>query len=320
MESKSTFWQKIGLQDWFLPNGKAAAVAAINNKSLTPDDVYLYIIEKFKESIKQLSFADRVVFYHEFIISFNEEDYQEFINNRSGLFGIIVHESVKKFYELLRDHQEVGKKVEPSSSKWVFRLVSHPEYAKGDKGFIGKLLPGSNKKEENLRVTFIPRHTGVAQTLDISNDILKGFTYYSEGYYELPYANDLHYNEKEVVKAGQQVLARLDTIMPDKQFVGRKVEFLMKDDDIVVSGNEETREEQAVFKIPSDWVNTPHLRIRMNKADGKLYLTSFGELTMINEQEITRSDVNSPQWVELPFNSKILLNGIIGINIFKPEA
>jgi len=320
MESKSTFWQKIGLQDWFLPNGKAAAVAAVANKTLTPDDVYLYIIEKFKESVGQLSFADRVVFYHEYIISFNEEDYQEFINNRSGLFGIIVHESVKKFYELLREHQEVGKKVEPSSSKWVFRLVSYPDYKKGDKGFIGKLLPGSNKKEENLRVTFIPRHTGVAQTLDISNDILKGFTYYSEGYYELPYANDLHYNEKDVVKPGQTVLARLDTIMPEKQFVGRKVEFLMKNEDIVVSGNEETREDGAVFKIPSDWVNTPHLRIRMNKADGKLYLSSFGELTMINEQEVNRSDVNSPQWVELPFNSKILLNGIIGINIFKPEA
>jgi hypothetical protein len=320
MESKSTFWQKIGLQDWFLPNGKAAAVAAVNNKTLTPDDVYMYIIEKFKESIGQLSFADRVVFYHEFIISFNEEDYQDFINNRSGLFGIIVHESVKKFYELLREHQEVGKKVEPSSSKWVFRLVSHPDYAKGDKGFIGKLLPGSNKKEENLRVTFIPRHTGVAQTLDISNDILKGFTYYSEGYYELPYSNELHYDEKDVVKPGQHVLARLDTIMPDKQFVGRKVEFLIKNEDIVVSGNEETREDATVFKIPSDWVNTPHLRIRMNKADGKFYLASFGELTMINEQEVTRSDVNSPQWVELPFNSKILLNGIIGINLFKPEA
>ncbi|MDN3580825.1 hypothetical protein [Mucilaginibacter flavus] len=320
MESKSTFWQKIGLQDWFLPNGKAAAVAAVQNKALTPDDVYMYIIEKFKESIAQLSFADRVVFYHEYIISFNEEDYLEFINNRSGLFGIIVHESVKKFYELLSEHQEFGKKVEPSSSKWVFRLVSHPDYKKGDKGFIGKLMPGSNKKEENLRVTFIPRHTGVAQTLDISNDILKGFTYYSEGYYELPYSNELHYNEKEVVKPGQQVLARLDTIMPDKQFVGRKVEFLVKNEDIVVSGNEETREDASVFKIPSEWVNTPHLRIRLNKADGKFYLASFGELTMINEQEVPRSDINSPQWVELPFNSKILLNGIIGINIFKPEA
>ena len=320
MESKSTFWQKIGLQDWFLPNGKPANEVAARIKALTPDDVYMYIIEKFKESVIQLSFADRVVFYHEFIISFNEEDYQEFINNRSGLFGIIVNESVKKFYELLREYQEVGKKVEPSSSKWVFRLVSHPDYAKGDKGFIGKLLPGSNKKDENLRVTFIPRHTGVAQTLDISNDILKGFTYYSEGYYELPYATDLNHKEKETDKPGNKVLARLDTIMPDKQFVGRKVEYLVTDDDIVVSGNEETREERAVFKVPSDWVNTPHLRIRLNKADGKFYMASFGERTLINEQEVIRSDVNSPQWVELPFNSKILLNGIIGINIFKPEA
>ena len=92
------------------------------------------------------------------------------------------------------------------------------------------------------------------------------------------------------------------------------------DDDIVVSGNEETREERAVFKVPSDWVNTPHLRIRLNKADGKFYLASFGERTLINEQEVVRSDVNAPQWVDLPFNSKILLNGIIGINIFKPEA
>lgn len=320
MESKSTFWQKIGLQDWFLPNGKPANEVAARIKALTPDDVYMYIIEKFKESVIQLSFADRIVFYHEFIISFNEEDYQEFINNRSGLFGIIVNESVKKFYELLREYQEVGKKVAPSSSKWVFRLVSHPDYAKGDKGFIGKLLPGSNKKDENLRVTFIPRHTGVAQTLDISNDILKGFTYYSEGYYELPYATDLNHKEKETDKPGNKVLARLDTIMPDKQFVGRKVEYLITDDDIVVSGNEETREERAVFKVPSDWVNTPHLRIRLNKADGKFYMASFGERTLINEQEVIRSDVNSPQWVELPFNSKILLNGIIGINIFKPEA
>lgn len=320
MEPKSTFWQKIGLQDWFLPNGKPANAAAESIKALTPDDVYLYIIEKFKESIGQLSFADRVVFYHEFIISFNEEDYQEFINNRSGLFGIIVNESVKKFYELLREYQEVGKKVEPSSSKWVFRLVSHPDYAKGDKGFIGKLLPGSDKKEENLRVTFIPRHTGVAQTLDISNDILKGFTYYSEGYYELPYAYDLNHKEKEIDRPGDKVLARLDTIMPDKQFVGRKVEYLVKDDDIVVSGNVESREERAIFKVPSDWVNTPHLRIRLNKADGKFYLASFGELTLINEQEVPRSDVNAPQWVDLPFNSKILLNGIIGINLFKPEV
>lgn len=320
MEPKSTFWKRIGLQDWFLPNGKPVNAEAVKIKALTPDDVYMYIIEKFKESIKQLSFADRIVFYHEFIISFNEEDYQDFVNNRSGLFGIIVNESVKKFYELLREHQEVGKKVEPSSSKWVFRLVSHPDYKRGDKGFIGKLLPGtSNKKEENLRVTFIPRQTGVAQTLDISNEVLKGFTYYSEGYYELPYANDLHYNEKDVAKPGTKVLARLETIMPDKQFVGRKVEYLIKDDDIVVSGNDEERDEQAVFKVPSEWVNTPHLRIRLNKADGKFYLASFGERTLINELEVAGSDVNSPQWVELPFNSRILLNGIVGINIFKPE-
>ena len=315
MAEKSTFWKKTGLQDWFLPTEKSKAKKAV--KGLTPDEVYKYILDKFKESIGQLSFANRIVFYHEFIICFNEEDYKEFLEHKQGLFGIIVHESVNQFYELLKEYRKMGKTVEPSSSKWVFRLASHPDYERGDKGFIGKLLPGSTKKEENLRVTFIPRQTGIAETLDVNQDILNGFTYYSEGYYELPYAMDLE-NAQLVKRKSDKVLARLETIMPDQNFRGKKVEYLMTTQEIVVSGKDETRKEPYVFSIPSDWVNTPHLSIRYNEPEGKFYLASFGEKTMVNEVEVYRSDVNAPDWVELPFNSKILLNGIIGINIFKP--
>ncbi|ASU33888.1 hypothetical protein [Mucilaginibacter xinganensis] len=315
MDQKNTIWQRMGIQDWFLTspdNGKIKKQVV-----LTPDDVYNYVIAKFSDSVRELSFADRIVFYHEYIISFNTEDYKEFINNKEGLLGLIVNETVKKFYELLGQYRAAGKTVVPSSSKWVFRLVSHPDYARGDIGFIGKLLPGSNKKEENLRVTFIPRQTGVAQTFDISDDVLKSFNYYSEGYYELPYMEELNYDEKGVVKPGKKYHARFETILPEKQFAGKKVEYLMNDDEIIVSGEDETREDSNIFKIPTEWVNTPHLRIRFNKSDGKFYVASFGELTILNEQELVRSDVNSPSWVELPVNSRILLNGIVGVNLFK---
>jgi hypothetical protein len=315
MDQKTSIWQRMGIQDWFLTNPD-------NGKSkkqivLTPDDVYNYVIAKFNDSVRQLSFADRIVFYHEYIISFNTEDYKEFIDNKQGLLGLIVNETVKKFYELLGQYRATGKTVVPSSSKWVFRLVSHPDYARGDIGFIGKLLPGSNKKEENLRVTFIPRQTGIAQTFDISDDVLKSFNYYSEGYYELPYMEDLDYDEKRAVKPGKKYHARFETILPEKQFAGKKVEYIMNDDEIIVSGEDETREDSNIFKIPTEWVNTPHLRIRFNKSDGKFYLASFGELTILNEQEVNRSDINAPSWIELPINSKILLNGIVGVNLFK---
>lgn len=315
MKSKTTFWQRIGMHDWFLNSENT--VSKVKPKTLTPDDVYKYIIEKFKESIGQLSFADRVVFYHEFIICFNAEDYRQFMDNKKGIFGLIVHESVKRFYQLLKEYRALGKTVEPSSSKWVFRFVSHPDYAPGDKGFIGKLLPGTSQKEENLRVTFIPRQTGIAQTFDINQDILKGFTFYSEGYYEVPYVEELEYDEKKVSNVVQPGFARFETILPEKEFAGRKVEYFMKDEEIIVSGKDETRESSNIFRIPSDWVNTPHLRIRYNKSDNKFYLTSFGEKTILNEKEVKRSDINLPEWIELPVNSRILLNGIIGINIFK---
>lgn len=315
MEEKPSFWQRIGIQDWFLSSNNAGPVAKA--QPLTPDTVYKYIIDKFKESIAELSFAERIVFYHEFIVCLNTEDYKAFMDNRNGLFALIAQESVKKFYDLLNDYAATGKRVEPSSNKWVFRFVSHPDYKQGDKGFIGKLMPDGGQKEENLRVTFIPRQTGLAQTFDISNDILKDFIFYSEGYYEIPYLANLKFAPKNEAVAENVLLARFETTLPDKIYSGQKLEYLMKLNDITISGSEETRTDANIFKIPSEWVNAPHLQIRYNKTEDKFFLSSFGEKTILNEKLVERSNPEHPEWVELPVNSRIILNGIIGVNIFK---
>ena len=313
--SNPSFWKRIGLHDWFLK--KEPDMPAHQFPTLTPNDVFHYIVDKFNESIQQLSFANRIVFYHEYIICFNPEDYKEFMENKKGIFGLIVQETVKRFYEILKDYRAKGKTVEPSSSKWVFRFVSHPDYARGDKSFIGKLLPGNLlQKDENLRVTFIPRQTGIARTFDINPEILQGFTFYSEGYYEVPYTEDLTYTEGKAKPATVNGRARLETIIPEKEFAGRKLEFIMKEDDITVSGKD-AGESPQVFRIPTEWVNSPHLRIRYDKNEGLFYAASFGEKTLLNEKEVPRSDAAHPIWTLLPINSRMVLNGIVGINIFK---
>lgn len=313
MKAKTSFWQRMGLQDWFL---KKESYDRQQPSSLTADDVYTYILQKFNESVSQLSFAHRVVFYHEYIIILNGEDYKIFMEQKKGIFGLIVQESIKKFYEILKKYSLEGKTVEASSPKWVFRFVSHPDYARGDKGFIGKLLTGSYQKQENLRVTFIPRQTGIAETAEVSEEILKGFTFYSEGYYEVPYQQELVYDENKM-KALSAVLARLEAILPDRAYAGKKIEYLMKDLEITVTGGDDTREATHIFRIPSEWVNSSHLRIRYNKEEDKFYLSSFGEKTMLNEKEVPPSDPQHPAWTQLPINSKLVLNGIVTINIFK---
>jgi hypothetical protein len=248
------------------------------------------------------------------------------MENKKGIFGIIVHESLKKIYGLLKEYRSLGKTVEPSASRWIFRFVSHPEYARGDISFIGKLLPDSapnTQTAENLRVTFIPRQTGIAQTFDINPDILKGFHFYSEGYYEVPFREDLIFDERQVkspssTTAVTNALARFEAIVPDKEFAGKKLEYFMREEEITVTGKEDHSEGGNIFKIPSDWVNSPHLKIRYDRAQDKFFLSSFGEKTVLNEREIIRSGESAPKWTELPFNSRILLNGIVGVNIFKP--
>jgi hypothetical protein len=315
MKEKATIWQRIGLHDWFLKRETSDDRSVV--PSITPNDVYKYILDKFNESVQELSFAERVVFYHEYIICFNEQDFKDFMDNKKGIFGLIVQESVKKFYAALKSYRDSGKTVEPSSSKWVFRFASHPDYNRGDKSFIGKLLPGNYQKEDNIRVTFIPRQTGIAQTFDINPDILKGFTLYSEGYYEVPYEEDFKFDTRQVATATKNILARLETTLPDKAFTGRKLEYIMKDEEIIVSGKDDDRDASNIFRIPSEWVSTPHLRIRYNKDNDKYLLASFGEKTIVNEKEVAKSSVDNPSWTDLPINSKLVLNGIISINIYK---
>jgi hypothetical protein len=55
----------------------------------------------------------------------------------------------------------------------------------------------------------------------------------------------------------------------------------------------------------------------MDKKNGGLFITSFGEKTIMNEKPIIASDINKPVWTELPINSKLILNGIVGINVYK---
>ena len=317
MNTKPSFWQRIGLHDWFLKHEGGADELPVKN--ITPDIIYKYIVDKFEESIRHLSFAQRVVFYHEYIISFNTDDYNEFMHDKKGIFGLIIQESIKQFYTSLKNYRSQGKTVEPSGNKWVFRFASHPDYKPGDIGFIGKLLPGGTniKREENLRVTYIPRQTGIAQTLDINQEILKGFNFYSEGYYEVPYREDLVFENDRISTDQGKPLGRFETTVPDREFAGKKMEYYMKDNEIIVSGKEEDRTDSNIFRIPSEWVSTPHLHIRYNKNEDKFYLASFGEKTIVNEQEIKKSAVEKPVWTELPLNSLIVLNGIVGVNLFK---
>lgn len=311
--TKPTFWQRTGVQSWFLKK----ETGFTETVSMTPDLVYKYIIEKFRDSISELSFADRIIFYHEYIICFSPPDYNKFMDNNRGIFSLIIKESVKAFYAILQEYRQKGKNVTASANKWVFRFVSHPDYEKGDKSFIGKLLPGNVlKKEENLRVTFIPRQTGIAQTFDIADEILKDFTYYSDGYYEIPWQDTLVLGD--ISDASKpKYFARLEATLPEKEYAGKKVEYLIKDEALVVSGIDEKPGQPGIFRIPSEWVSTPHLSVRYDKATDKFFLASFGEKTIVNENEVKNSYKDSPLWTDLPMNSKIVLNGIVSINIFK---
>jgi len=313
MSEKPSFWQRLGLHDFFL--SKPALQEESGPAGLSPERIYQYLLQQFDQSLAELSFSRRAVFYHEYLVILNPDDYRQFQERRKGLFGHIAQEAVQAFQARLAGKAADGLTVSPSAGRWVFRFVSHHDYSVGDIGFMGKLLPDGAPARASLRGTYIPRQTGMAETHDLSPDVLTSFTYYSEGYYELPYEGPRASGASPSATTG--VLARLEAIVPDKAYTGRKLEFLMQEEEITVTGTADQRQERGLFRIPSEWVDTPHLRIRYNRGEDRFFIAAFGEKTVVNERELPASAPQHPAWSELPVNSRIVLNGIVGLNLFK---
>ncbi|TCJ12645.1 hypothetical protein EPD60_15375 [Flaviaesturariibacter flavus] len=317
MSDKPSFWQRLGLHDWFV--NKPEAAVPERNTGLSPERIYQFIQAQFGESVRTLSFANRVVFYQEYIVVFHPDDYARFQQERKGLLGMIAQECVTEFTRVLQEAAQAGRTVMPAGARWVFRFVSHPGYAPGDLGFIGKLLPegGGQEAQPNLRVTYIPRQTGRAETSELSADSLSAFTYYSEGYYELPFRLELPSGKASGPSGSAGANARFEAIVPDREYAGKRIEFLMTGDEVMLTGPADPRNGGDVFRVPSEWVDTPHLHIRFSRAENKFYLAAFGEKTVVNEKEAPRSAPQQPDWIELPLNSRIVLNGIVGVNFYK---
>ena len=111
--------------------------------------------------------------------------------------------------------------------------------------------------------------------------------------------------------------ARLEATLPDKEWAGKKLEYIVKEEAFIVAGIDEKPGQQGVFRIPSEWVSSPHLSVRYDKPADKFFVASFGEKTIVNENEVGNSTSDAPIWTELPMNSRIVLNGIVSINIYK---
>ena len=91
----------------------------------------------------------------------------------------------------------------------------------------------------------------------------------------------------------------------------------MRDEEVLITGAIDTRRESNIINVPSEWIDTPHLKLRYNRQEDQFYIASFGEKTVVNEKEIPKSDPQFPSWSPIPLNSRIMLNGIIGVNLFK---
>ncbi len=93
---------------------------------------------------------------------------------------------------------------------------------------------------------------------------------------------------------------------------GQRVTYHMTSTYITISGNDEKRSGNSIFKLPVDGIINDHVMIRYLPASGTFELAANGP-TRLNGRNIELSDNDKVRWMALANNSSIFINETVRV-------
>ncbi len=277
------------------------------------------ILECFDRSCKKESVGGSLLFNMHFLVVLHPAVYVE----RLASFPIIVKEAVKGFYKRLSEYRKQYDEISPVSMLWHFRF-GEGDFFQGEKmdpsdiQVIGMLtgekgyVPTANGNN-TARVTMKSRRTNVYEKMDINLELLQQVHFIDSGSFTVTYHPDLKLPAaagSRQLRSFESGIARIYYYLADKNEDGT---YLMKDREMVIARKDEANQGYSNYLlIDSGYVSDPHARIRWNEQAGNFQIASLSRFdTRVNEVLVPRSEPGSPQWVELPNDSQIMLNASV---------
>ncbi len=295
------------LKKALLPVDTAAPAPDVTNTRLMNE-----LLACFDASVQQESVGSSLLFNMHYLIILHPDTY----NARLSSLPVVVKETVKAFYKRLNDLKDQYGEVSPVSVNWQFKFgpgvsFNNETIEPNDILVIGTLTGlKEGSYQQTTKATAKPKRTNVFDRMDINLDTLRNIDFNETGSFSVRFNADLQTGSDSQPKRKQAGLAQISYHLPEQD---TDEQFTMQVREIVIARKEpENMNYSNYLLIDSLYVSNPHARIRYNESISQFQIASFSRNeTRVNERVIPRSDLTDPQWLALPDQAQILLNGFV---------
>lgn len=313
--------------DYFKPTHKPTGSNDVKKKDrsgkFNNKEFGTQLLEHFKQDLEDLSFGQRMLYPMSFIILMHPDDLAQVRQSLPFIFPEVVAE----FYKVIESRRHEFPKYKSPAKHWVFKVsesdVDRIPQSSGDDLLIekGKIttismlytenLTGHNqhsdnvKQDYNVRVSVHLKDSNVKDYGDINLDLTQSYILgYNKFIY--PFNINLPTDSDDVYS-----IDKMKEIATFSYSTGAtNYSYLMKDNDIIISGSNDQREDYDVFKINSKSIMNTHAQVKYDSEEKRFKIAVYGK-TRLNEQELHITKDSNIVWHDLPDNSDIFINNEI---------
>ena len=303
---------------------KSETNAPSESDQLTNKRLLAELSSHFRSVLEIESVGQRMLYPMSFNILMNQSDYED----RKQALPFVLPEVISAFYGIIREMREVYPNYTPPAKYWYFQFVpcklntvQHNDNTtlivqKGHITTIASLLTfdikgvQNSSMESNTRVSIKVEGSNVMHDVNINWEAIKEVDLLAESTFTYNFDKTLNsdaQNIKATTVADAAGIAELSYSLN-----GQNYHYIMLDNLIHISGNNEKRKGRAFFILNSENILDDHIQIRYTPSENKFQLATFGP-ARLNSSKLNESNNSEMYWYDLANNSSIFINDEISV-------
>ncbi len=279
------------------------------------------LLDHFTQALLTESVGSKMLYPMSYNVLMHADDY----NSRIQALPFVLPEVVSSFYRRINEMRAKFPNFNPPARYWFFQFTgcnidNIPQgenvlnIQKGRLTTIAQLLTADDSDvsgtsiEANVNVSIKIEGSDVMKGTNIDTEALKSLDMVSDNIFKFKFDHTLDGDTERIRAYSNMELAELS--YTDGSF---NYKFTMKDNLIHVSGNNEMRNTQDIFKVKNDHLINSHVQIKHDPFDQKFYIAAYGP-TNVNGKALELSQGGDLKWHPLAHNSSIFFpQAMIGI-------
>lgn len=306
-------------------SGNLNAVRNMSNKILLRE-----LETHFASVLDSESLGSRMLYPMSFTVLMHPADFE----SRLPYLPHVVPEIVKSFYRIIRNRIKEYPNYEPPAKYWVF------QFSPCEKGMLdvegegivelerGKILTlatlttldvnnsNNTRVESNTRVSMKLENSDVGQNMNINFNSIKDINSFGESMFTINFDSSLNEDSESIMKNSNLATAGgLAELSYSRN--GKNYHFIMKDNLINISGENDKRRDRSVFIIEGEEsIRTSHIQIKYLPEFKKFSIAAFGP-ARLNSGKMNISSGGNVIWYDLANNSSIFINDVVSVRFEK---